>query len=122
MSRSVKKYILVGVLGTFTHLTLLYLFVEFFQVSPLPASSIAFVWLVLQSYWLNRNWTFQSDRKHTSSLPRYIVVSMVGFLSNLAIMYLMLNVGGLWYMAAQTVTIVVIPLINYLFHRYWTFS
>lgn len=122
MSGSVTKYIVVGVLSTLTHLTLLYILVEFFQLSPLPASSIAFIWVVLQSYWLNRTWTFRSDRNHLSSLSRYIVVSLVGFFSNLAIMYFMLSVGGLWYMAAQTVTILVIPLINYLLHRYWTFS
>ncbi len=116
------KYLVVGVLGTLTHLSLLYITVEFLTFSPILGSSLAFIWVVLQSYLLNRNWTFQSDKAHITTLPRYIVVSVAGFLTNLLIMFVMVNVLGLWYMLAQTVTILVIPALNFLLNKYWTFS
>ena len=116
------KYAIVGVLGTLTHLGLLYVSVEFLHFTPLPSSSTAFIWVVLQSYWLNRNWTFQSDKKHAITLLRYIIVSVVGFLTNLLIMFVMISVLELWYMFAQLVTILVIPATNFLLNKYWTFS
>jgi putative flippase GtrA len=122
MIASAAKYIVVGVLGTATHLALLYVTVEFFFFSPLLGSSTAFVWVVIQSYLLNRNWTFQSDQKHTRTLPRYLIVSGVGFLSNFLLMYFMVNVLGIWYMTAQILTALVIPIMNFLLNRYWTFS
>lgn len=122
MLKSFSKYALVGILGTATHLGLLYILVEFARMSPLLSTSIAFVWVVLQTYFLARSWVFRSDKKHSTSLPRFVVVSVTGFFANLGIMYVMVNVLGIWYMAAQTVTIVVIPPFNFLMNRYWTFS
>ena len=116
------KYLVVGGLGTVTHLSLLYIAVEFFAMPPLLGSCTAFIWVVIQSYFLNRNWTFQSDREHSSALPRYLVVSGIGFVGNLSIMFVMLNVFGLWYMLAQASVAVVIPVMNFLLNKYWTFS
>ena len=122
MIASAAKYIVVGILGTATHLGLLYVTVEFFFFSPLLGSSTAFVWVVIQSYLLNHNWTFQSDQKHACTLPRYLIVSGVGFLSNFLLMYFMVNVLEIWYMTAQILTALVIPIMNFLLNRYWTFS
>lgn len=122
MIASAAKYIVVGLLGTATHLSLLYFTVEFFLFSPLLGSSIAFVWVVIQSYLLNKNWTFENDKKHSSTLPRYLIVSGIGFLGNFLMMYVLLNIFGLWYMLAQILTALVIPVINFLLNKHWTFS
>lgn len=122
MPGSVSRYALVGMLGTATHLALLYGLVEWAALPPLLATSLAFCWVVLQSYWLNRNWVFQSDSRHVSSLPKFVIASLLGLTANFGLMYLMIEVLDLWYMAAQIVTILVIPPMNYLLYRYWTFA
>ncbi len=116
------KYLVVGGLGTVTHLSLLYIAVEFFGVPPLLGSCTAFIWVVIQSYFLHRNWTFRSDREHSSALPRYLVVSGIGFAGNLAIMFVMFNILGAWYMLAQASAAIVIPILNFILNKYWTFS
>jgi putative flippase GtrA len=116
------RYLVVGLLGTVTHLCLLYIAVEFVGMSPLPGSGAAFIWVVIQSYLLNRNWTFQSIRGHNSALPRYLAVSGIGFMGNLLIMYVMLDIFGLWYMLAQASAAIVIPIMNFLLNKYWTFA
>jgi putative flippase GtrA len=119
---SMAKYFVVGGLGTITHLSLLYATVEYLSFEPLVGSSVVFIWVVIQSYLLNKNWTFENNSKHTSTLPRYLVVSGIGFLSNLLLRYLMINVLELWYMLAQILTVTVIPAMNFLLNKYWTFS
>ncbi len=116
------KYLVVGAIGTVTHLSLLYISVEYLRMPPLLASCAAFVWVVMQSYILNRNWTFQSKREHASALPRYLAVSGIGFLTNLSIMFVMLNIMGLWYMLAQASAAIVVPAMNFLLNTFWTFS
>jgi len=119
---SVAKYFIVGALGTVTHLSLLYIAVEYLGFAPIVGSSCAFIWVVIQSYFLNRNWTFRSERRHSSALPRYVTVSTIGFFGNFSMMYILLNIFGLWYMLAQILTAFVIPLMNFLLNRYWTFA
>ena len=50
------------------------------------------------------------------------MVSGIGFIGNFLLMFLMLNILGLWYMFAQILTALVIPLMNFLLNKYWTFS
>ncbi|MFK7974908.1 MAG: GtrA family protein [Halioglobus sp.] len=121
MFGSVSKYAMVGILGTVTHFGLLYILVEWLSIAPLPATSIAFVWVALQSYVLSKNWVFDSDNSHSTSLPRFIAVSVTGFFGNLGIMYVAVNILSFWYMAAQAIAILIIPPMNYLMNRYWTF-
>ncbi len=117
-----SKYFVVGLLGTITHFSILYISVEYFSFSPLVGSSTGFVWVVIQSYFLNRNWTFQSDRGHMSAIPRFVAVSTMGFFLNLLIMAVMLNVFKLPYMLAQATVVVVVPVSNFLLNKHWTFS
>ncbi len=118
----VTRYFFVGLLGTIAHFSLLYISVEYFSISPIVGSSAAFIWVVIQSYFLNRNWTFKSDRRHMSAIPRYVAVSIFSFICNLVIMSTMLNVFGLPYMLAQATVVLVIPLSNFLLIKHWTFS
>jgi putative flippase GtrA len=122
MIASAAKYFVVGALGTVTHLTLLYITVEFFLFSPLLGTSCAFIWVATQSYLLNRNWTFRSSKKHSSTLPRFLIVSIIGFLGNFGMMYVLLNIFSLWYMLAQMLTALVIPIMGFLLNKYWAFS
>ncbi len=119
---SAAKYFIVGAIGTVTHLVVLYCCVEFMFLSALVGSSVGFTWVVIQSYFLNRNWTFESDKQHRSALPRYIVVSCVGFITNLFIMFIAVDVLHVFYLAAQLLTITVVPGMNFLLNKFWAFS
>lgn len=119
---SAAKYVVVGVVGYLTYFLLLVVCVEYLALSPLLGSSIGFVWVVVQSYFLNKDWTFKSDKKHAQALPRYVIASSICFTFNLTIMYLMINVLGIWYLLAQAIAAVAIPAINFLLNKHWTFS
>jgi len=119
---SASKYFIVGALGTVTHLAVLYFCVEFMLLTAVVGSSVGFTWVVIQSYFLNRNWTFESDKQHRSALPRYIVVSCVGFVTNLFIMFIAVDVFHVFYLIAQLLTITVVPGMNFLLNKFWSFS
>jgi putative flippase GtrA len=119
---SAAKYFVVGAIGTVTHLTILYFCVDILLISALLGSSIGFTWVVIQSYLLNRNWTFESKKQHRSALPRYLTVSCIGFLTNLLIMFVAVDIYNVFYMLAQTLTIIVVPGMNFLLNKFWAFS
>lgn len=54
------------------------------DVSPLLARGISFPLAMSATWWLNRNWTFETGRcrKRSSQYVRYIAVQLVGFVVN----------------------------------------
>jgi putative flippase GtrA len=117
------RYILVGGLGATIHLSILLALVEIAGSEPLPASVIGFLFSLLCSYWLNAIWTFSSpQQEHRKTSVRYIAVAVMGLCLNMFIMFLMVNVLGVWYLAGQGVAAVLVPIHNFLLNFYWTFK
>ncbi len=123
MSISVKlvRYFIVGVIGTGIHFGVLIMLVELFGVEAVTASTIGFIVTLIVSYVLNHRWTFRSDRRHLSAMPRYTLVSVSGLLLNSAIMYVTVHVLEWWYILGQCMVVVVVPLTNFLFNYHWSF-
>lgn len=115
------KYGIVGVGGTFIHIGILTLFVEYFLCDPVISSTIGFIATVIFSYYLNYNWTFKSNKKHSVAFPRYALVSLSGLLLNTLIMFISVNVMFLWYGIGQLIAIILIPISNFTFNFYWSF-
>ena len=53
---------------------------------------------------------------------QYYIVGASGVLVNLGILYLLADIAGFWYVAAQTIAISVSITTNFFFNRYWTFG
>ncbi len=121
-SGSVARYLVVGGLGTVTHLAVLALCVELLGINAVLGATAGFVAALSVSYVLNHYWTFQSRRSHLSSLWRYVAVSLAGLALNAGMMYALIYFLHWWYFAAQLSVIWVVPLSNFLLNRYWTFS
>ena len=116
------KYFIVGIMGAFTHLSILILLVEVFKCNYILSSTVGFVLTVIVSYCLNYRWTFNSRGSHARSLPRYTIVSLIGLCLNTCIMLLVVNIFGLWYLIGQAVTVIIIPATNFILNSYWSFK
>lgn len=116
------KYAFVGVIGTFTHLGILTFLVEALRYHPVISSASGFLITVVISYYLNYKWTFQSKSRHRSALPRYVAVSLAGLCLNTTIMFITVNVLHLWYIIGQTISIIIIPVHNFVLNSSWSFK
>lgn len=122
MLEHISKYAVVGLIGTSTHFSLLYFFVEALYWDPVLASVSAFPPVVFLSYILNRNWTFKSDKEHQIALPKYLAVSLVSLANNSILMYTLVSLLDIWYLTAQLCSIAIIPVINFVLKKYWAFA
>jgi putative flippase GtrA len=116
------RYVVVGGLGTATHLALLAFSVERLELPPLLGAGIGFLGALGVSFWLNHHWTFRSQRPQWQSLWRYVSVCVGGLLLNTAMMFGLVNGLGWGYFQAQLSVILVVPAINFLLHRHWAFA
>jgi putative flippase GtrA len=115
------KYSFVGCLSTIVYFISVFVFVELFNEDPLIGSAIAFVIMTINSFLLNRKYTFDSDFSK-QKLIRFLIVSAIGFILNFLIMFIIVHVLSFHYSIGEFITILVIPLINFTLNNYWTFK
>ena len=120
--RSLIRFGMSGGLATLTHIAVFVALVEWFQMRPLFAAVPAFLAAVSVSYSLNYRWTFKAQGPHQVLLPRYVLVTLTGFLLNLLITYLFVDVMQLWYGYALMAIILIIPAATFLLSRFWVFQ
>lgn len=121
MIRRLTRYAIVGMLATMTHIGILVVLVEAFHQEPVFSSTVGFMVALVFSYFLNRNWTFQTNLAHSYALTRYVIISLFGLLLNSGIMYLTVNILGWWYLLGQFTVILIVPASNFWLNSSWSF-
>ena len=111
-----------GAIATATHVILFASLVELLSVSAVAATSLAFCVSLLVSYGLNYHWTFAASGSHRVMLPRYATVATLGLALNIAITYLIVDVGGYWYGYALMAVISIVPLMSFFLSKFWAFG
>lgn len=119
--KKVIRYGLVGLLGTVLHFGSVIVLVEYAHFDPVPGSALGFLFVLLVSYSLNRNWTFRSRRRGRRQFLIYTVVSLLGLGLNSSIMFIAVHVLHWNYLYGQGLVVVVVPASNYLLNLTWTF-
>jgi putative flippase GtrA len=121
MLKKFTKYATVGAIATLIYMGILVALVEILQLDPVLSSVIAFIFILIGSYYANRSWTFRSNRTHGYTFPRYIMVSLSGLLLNTGLMFLTVNILGWWYISGQMIALAAVPLSNFILNFYWSF-
>lgn len=116
------RYAVTGCLSAATHLGTLTVLVESGAAPPVTASTVGFVLSIVVSYTLQKSWVFASTARHRTTLPRFLVATLVAMLLNAAVVGLGTEVFSLHYLAVQAVALVLIPVSNYVINALWTFG
>ena len=111
----------VGIVGTAAHFATLALLVETFGLDPLPASLCGFAVGALVNYLLNRRLTFKSHARHSTVLPKFLTVALLGAALNTLLMYLGLHLLQLHYLLAQALAALLVLFWNFTGSRLWAF-
>jgi putative flippase GtrA len=83
---------------------------------------IAFASITPLGFLLNKLLTFRTPRPHAKvELPRYFAAMAASFAANLALMYLLVSILGVWYVAASLAVALVLVIVNFLTSDRWSF-
>jgi putative flippase GtrA len=115
------KYSLVGVVCTTIYFLSMFVCVERLNIEPVSASTLSFIIMTIFSYILNKKYTFGGTYSHTQFV-KFVIVASIGFVLNVAIMYTIVSILELHYIIGELVTVLIIPVINFLLNNYWTFT
>ena len=117
------RYIISGGTAALTNMASLFLLVQFGRVYYLYASILAFLISVAVSFTMQKFWTFHDNHVYDvhAQFARYLVVILANLALNTALVYLLVETIGVWYLAAQLIATVIIAAIGYFAYRYFVF-
>jgi putative flippase GtrA len=111
----------VGAVATAIHYATLLLLVEAGDLRAVAATSIGFACGAAFSYLANHRWTFARRADHSSAAVRYLVMLGVGFALNAAVVWMLHDGLGLWYVAAQVASTAFGLFVNYAIASRWVY-
>lgn len=100
----------------------LYASLERVGVHYLVASTLAFTAGAVNSYALNRRWTFQSRRRAAPEALRFGVVQCAGLSLDIALLYVLVDVAGIDHLIAQAFVFPVASATTFVLSRHWAFA
>ncbi len=119
--RQFVRYAIVG-LSSNAVLYLIYLVVTSFGIGHKTAMTLLYPVGILQTFLINRRWTFNHTGRVPVSFFRYVVSYVIGYLINLAALYVLVDAFGLPHQAVQGVLIFVVAGAIFMLQKFWVFS
>ncbi|MFC1656451.1 GtrA family protein [Patescibacteria group bacterium] len=114
---------MIGSLTTGLDFLFLYVLVEYFHLFYMCSAIISIVIIFTMSYLLNKYWTFNNQEKnHLQQLTKYTSIHLIAWIINLAILTILVEIFGMWYLFAKVFATAVAFLWNYFFTKNWVFK
>lgn len=116
------RFCAIGVLNTAVDYAV-FSIVSLFSGNIYLAQTCGYAAGVLNSYTLNRRWTFSTEKGFFSrELTRFIVVNLISYAASLGALWLLADVLGINKYFAKILLIGVTLVINYALSRVWVFG
>lgn len=96
--------------------------VELAATPPFFGSFAGFVVGTIVNYYLQYNWTFQSNQTHKQALLRYVTITIAMLMLNLLIFQIANQQLGLDYRIAQLLATGIVFLANFTINSRYTFK
>lgn len=120
----IVKYIISGGTAAAVDIGFLVLFKEVFGWWYLTSAMLAFLLAFGVSFCLQKFWTFKdhsTDNMHVQ-LSVYLLIGLVNLLLNALLMYVFVDIIGIWYVAAQVLTGGLIALMSFFVYKKFIFK
>lgn len=117
------RYAFIGGVCTALNLAVQWLLTSAVGLHYLASTTIAFFTLTPLGFWLQKVVTFRTSQERTHvEWPRYLTTMGSSLAANVALMYLLVSVLGLWYLAACVVVTLMLLAANFLANDRWSFA
>jgi putative flippase GtrA len=115
-------FVLVGGFCLAANTLLLWALTSGLGLHYLVSTVIAFASITPLGFLLNKVITFRTRREYARiELPRYFAAMAASFSANLGLMYLLVSVLGMWYLAASVLVAVTLVVCNFVAADRWSF-
>lgn len=121
LSYSAVRYGLVGVANTIVGLGFSF-FLVFIGVLPELANTLGIIAGMINSYFLNKRFTFKSQNSHKSDFVRFCIAMGISYAVNMLIFTLSFRIFGINEYISILIASVAYTITGYLISRFWAFK
>lgn len=122
LTSPIVRYTGAGAVGTLGHYATLSLAVEYLGARPVWGSVMGATVGAMINYVLNYHVTFASKASHKQTLPKFLVVAVVGIALSGAVVKLLTEGLGVHYLVAQLFATVLVLATGFVLNKVWTFA
>jgi putative flippase GtrA len=116
-------YAIVGGGCALLNLAVLWLCTSLLGLHYLVSTMISFFTLTPVGFWLQKLLTFRTPHAAAGfEWPRYFVTMALSLAANISLMYLLVSLLGIWYLAASMAVTLFFLVGNFLVNNRWTFA
>jgi len=117
-NRRILKFIISGGITAVVGLSLLYALTDLLGLWYLFSAVLAFIGSFFCSFFLQKLWTFgdKSQGRVYRQMSLYMLVALMNLVFNTALMYLFVDIFGIWYVLAQAIIDVVLAIGSFLIY------
>lgn len=116
------KYTSAGGLATAVHYVIFFIIIHIMSWVPWQATLIASTGGALVAYILNYHYTFSSKVRHSTLLPKFLVVAVLGVLAQTLIVAILNQHWHFHYLLAQIIATGFGLILTFLINNFWTFA
>jgi len=115
----IARFLIAGSINVLVNLLTLYALTEYAHLWYLASSILAFGVSYLVSFGLQKFWTFKSKdpRAVWYQLPLHLSLAIFNLLLNTTLLYLLVEIGHVWYLLAQILVALVIAADSFVISR-----
>jgi putative flippase GtrA len=121
ISRQFFSYVIIGLLTNFLGFAL-YLFLTYLWSSPKVTMTLLYSVGALIGFFANRRFTFSHDSRIGVAGMRYVFAQLLGYLLNLSLLLLFVDLLGFAHQLVQAVAIVVVAIFLFVLLRFFVFA
>ncbi len=113
------RFIGAGIIGTAVHFSVLALFVEVFDFTVIPGTTIAFITAWSVSFLLQKHWTFQNNDQERliRQILSYVAIAFLNIFVNALLMHIFVNELEHHYLLGQLFTTAIIAAESFVLYR-----
>ena len=115
------RFAAAGAVGTALHYMVLFALVQSALVGPAKAAMCGAACGAICNYFLNRRFSFRTERSHSDTAPSFFAMVVFGILANGAIVKFALLLG-INYLVAQLCATLIILVLNFFICKLWIFN
>lgn len=122
---SLRQFVRFGLVGSFgagVYVLATGLLVRYCGLSIVASASLSFVLVVAINYLLHYRWTFESKRRHSSAILRFLGTSIGGMAINSGFLLLSVRFVNWPLPVLLLMGACLVVLWNYLLSRFWVFT
>jgi len=116
------KYGIVGIINTLLTLAIIWLMRNVFHASLVVANATGYVLGFINSFLLNRSWTFKSFNNWKKEFIKFLIAFGICYLIQLGVVLLLGKYTGLKETYNTLIGMVVYTILNFFVNKYFTFK